>query len=98
MRHMFEWNPTYSVRVSEMDSQHQQLFRIAGELHTAMAAGQAKGAMESTLQRLIAYTRQHFESEERLMARVGYPGWKTHKVEHDRLTRQVERFEADFQC
>jgi hemerythrin len=93
---MFEWKDEYSVHIHSIDAQHQNLFRMAGELHSAMLAGQAKSVMGKVLDRLVQYTAMHFAHEERLMRQRNYPGFELHKVEHDVLTRKVLQFQADF--
>ncbi len=93
---MFEWNPEYSVNIGSIDGQHQNLFRIAAELHSAMSAGRAKGVLSQILDRLVQYTAVHFTYEERLMQSHGYPGLEEHKKEHRALTKQVMDFQADF--
>ena len=95
---MFEWNDSYSVGIASIDAQHQNLFRIAGELYAAMSAGRGKAATAQILERLVQYTVSHFAHEERLMRLYHYPGAATHKVEHDALTRQVKQFQAELQA
>ena len=94
---MFEWKDDYSVHVLSVDAQHQNLFRMAGELHAAMAAGQARGVLAKTLDRLVQYTAMHFAHEERLMRTHNYPNLAAHQAEHEALTGQVLKFQADFQ-
>ena len=95
---MFEWSDTYSVHIGSIDAQHQNLFAIARELHTAMLAGQAKASLAKILDRLVQYTASHFAHEERLMRLNDYPDLPAHKAEHDALTAQVKTFHADFQA
>jgi len=94
---MFEWNPEYSVGIGSIDSQHQTLFRLAGELHAALSAGQGKAALGRILDRLVQYTATHFAHEERLMRLCDYPDLAAHKAQHAALARQVMQFQADFQ-
>jgi len=94
---MFEWNPQYSVNISSIDGQHQNLFRMAGDLHAAMSAGQGKPALVKTLDRLVQYTKVHFAHEERLMSLHRYPDMAAHVAEHRALTKQVVAFQTDFE-
>jgi len=93
---MFEWKDEYSVNVVSIDAQHRVLFQIAGELHAAMTAGQGKAGCSKVLNRLVQYTATHFSHEERLMRERRYPDFDKHKALHDALTKQVLKFEADF--
>ncbi len=94
---MFEWKSSYSVGVAVVDAQHQNLFAIAAELHTAMAAGKGKDVLARTLDRLVRYTEAHFLAEEQLMRNAKYPGLAEHQVLHRALTAQVKQFEKEFQ-
>jgi hemerythrin len=94
---MFEWNDRYSVGIGSIDAQHQALFRLAGELHTAMITGQGKTASGKILARLIQYTMSHFAHEERLLRLNDYPDLAAHKEQHDALTRRVREFQANFE-
>jgi len=93
---MFDWKPIYSVGIREIDAQHQNLFRVAEELHSAMMAGKGKVVMARILDRLVQYTHVHFAHEERLMSAAGYPDYAAHKAEHEALTRQVESFQSEL--
>ena len=94
---MFEWNDRYSVGIGSIDGQHQGLFRLAGELHTAMMTGQGKAASGRILDRLIQYTMSHFAHEERLLRLNDYPDLAAHKAKHDALTLRVQEFQANFE-
>lgn len=93
---MFEWSSNYSVGVTSIDAQHQNLFALARELHTAMSGGQGKASTGRVLDRLIQYTVVHFAHEERLMRLHDYPDAPAHRHEHELLTRQVMKFQEDF--
>jgi hemerythrin len=93
---MFEWNPRYSVQIGSIDAQHQTLFHLAEELHSAMSAGRGKSALSRILARLVQYTMVHFAHEERLMRLHDYPDLAAHKAQHQALTQKVQQFQADF--
>ena len=94
---LFEWKEVYSVGIADIDAQHKELFRIAGELNDAMASGRGAGVLSGILERLISYTKKHFAYEERLMQIHKYPGFPTQKTQHEALTRQVLDFQRNFQ-
>lgn len=93
---MFEWNARYGVGLVSVDAQHQNLFAMCRELHEAMAAGQGKAALAKILDRLVQYTVVHFAHEERLMRLYDYPDMAAHKAQHEALTKQVLKFQQDF--
>ena len=53
--------------------------------------------MGEILARLFQYTKQHFETEEVLMARHGYQGFENHFEEHAELVEQLRRFIVRFE-
>jgi len=93
---LFQWNDSFSVGNGEIDGQHKKLFQLADRFHAAMTGGQGKKALQQTLADLIEYTKQHFASEENLMQKTSYPGYRQHKAEHDALTRKVAQFRDDL--
>lgn len=48
---------------------------------------------EKTCSELIAYTISHFDNEEMAMTAVNYPELEEHKLEHERLKREVLSFQ-----
>ncbi len=93
---LFAWNDAYAVGVPEIDRQHEHLFACAGQLHSAMMAGQGREVLGPILAGLIAYTRAHFAAEERLMQQSRFASYAAHKAEHDALTRRVVRLQQEF--
>jgi hemerythrin len=94
---MFEWQPQFSVGIPSIDGQHQNLFKMARELHDAMSKGQGRQVVGRLLDRLIHYTTVHFAHEERLMEQYQYPGYADHKAEHVALTQKVMDFQHEFE-
>ena len=95
---MFHWKQQYSVGYAQIDEQHKRLFELADELHQAMSAGKGKEVLRKTLANLIAYTKGHFATEERLMQKHHYPDYAAHKAAHDALTARVVQFEKEFEA
>jgi len=95
---MFHWKPECSVKIPEIDAQHQRLFALAAELHAAMAQGKGKTVLERSLAQLVDYTKVHFAAEEQLMGKYRYPDAAAHKVQHDQLTAQVVDLQRKFRA
>lgn len=88
-----DWCPSYSVNNSLLDEQHQQMFRIISELHSAMFRKNARQQMIAAISQLIEYTQKHFAEEERQMEKSGFPGLAGHKVAHEKLKQRVIEIE-----
>lgn len=91
------WSDKLSVGVKSLDEQHTALVETLNELHAAMMKGQARSVAGPLLHKLAAYTRDHFASEEAMMASVNYPNLAQHRVHHQELTRQVEDYLGRFE-
>jgi hemerythrin-like metal-binding protein len=90
-----EWTGALSVGIDEIDGQHKGLVAMINDLATAVEEGKGKVAEAAILERLAAYTVEHFSLEERLFAERGYPAANAHKAEHDNFVKRVEAFRAD---
>lgn len=90
------WSDKLSVGIPSLDEQHTVLFATINNLHTAMMKGQARSVIGSLLHTLASYTRNHFAAEEVMMESAGYPALTAHRIQHRRLTEQVEDYTARY--
>jgi hemerythrin len=86
---LMTWTEKLSVGVGVLDDDHKKLVSMVNELFDAMQAGHGKEKLGGILDRLVQYTRFHFDREEKLFAETGYPASRPHKEQHEALTRQV---------
>lgn len=93
---LIEWKADFSVGVAEFDNQHKKLIDLINKLHDAMRAGEGKKQLSGILEELVNYTKVHFANEEKYFGQYGYPDNSLHKLEHDKLTRQVIEFQRDY--
>lgn len=84
------WKKEYSVNIREVDEQHKYLIRIINDLHDVIVKKSDQGTVCKLLERLIQYTRTHFEGEEILMRGCDFPRYKAHKAMHDQFISEVE--------
>lgn len=92
------WQDTYSVGVERFDRDHQQLFRYFSELHESFIAGSEKQKLSAILDRLVAYTVQHFAAEEAVLKAAGYPALAEHVKEHQAFTQRIGDFAANHKA
>lgn len=93
---LLAWNDMFSVGVVEIDNQHKQLIEITNRLNEAMIADRDRQALSGILNDLLAYTRTHFEYEERLMDQHRYADREQHLLEHRKLVQIVVDFQSRF--
>jgi hemerythrin-like metal-binding protein len=93
---IFPWRTEYSVRIPQIDAQHQQLVALINELHMAMMEGNGKPALTHILSELVRYAENHFAYEETMLQQRGYSGLTGHRLEHKALMGQVYELRDQF--
>ncbi|WP_417441276.1 bacteriohemerythrin [Idiomarina sp.] len=89
---LIEWSPKLDVGIEEINRQHQRLIYIANELYRLKLRDGDQHALQRLVDSLINYTATHFNYEELLMERNGYPDLENHKLKHRDLVQDVMRF------
>ena len=83
------WSPTLAIGISEIDHQHEELFRRAERLVRALRTGDRAG-VDALFTYLAGYVEKHFLAEERLMAAAHYPGLAEHRSAHARFRAELQ--------
>jgi hemerythrin len=94
---LIQWNDTLSVKVAEIDRQHQQLIRMINDLNDAMRQGKGKSVLGKIINGLVDYTTTHFTTEEKYFDKFGYPEASSHKQAHTDFVKKVSEFKGEFE-
>lgn len=89
MGEILTWSDNLSVGIREIDEQHKKLVGMVNELHAAITEHRGSAECRRILDQLAEYTRVHFAVEESLMSILDYPGYESHRQEHEKLVGQV---------
>lgn len=89
------WRAEYSVGVDEIDYQHIGLLHVIDVLADNIRAG-GKIDVSEILDLLGEYVRDHFVTEERMMARYGYPFMSEHIVQHNIFKQRFYRLKEEI--
>lgn len=87
------WNPGLATGHATIDEQHQELFARADSLIDAMLQGKASAEVAGLVAFLRDYCRDHFATEELLMARSGYPLAAGHAQAHRYFEQRFQELE-----
>jgi hemerythrin-like metal-binding protein len=91
----FEWKDEYSVKVAEIDEQHQKLIKIIDDLYQALMAGTAKASLPEIFGRLNDYVIYHFATEEKYFKEFEYKDAPMHISQHEKYKIDIAKMEKD---
>lgn len=83
-----EWTPLLSVGHEDLDAQHRELFRRAGEVILGVRAGRGV-ELAGLIEFLHEYAVGHFAFEEERMRESAFPGYLRHCAEHARFLEDL---------
>ena len=83
------WSENDAVNVESIDAQHRKMINIVNHLHSLFTT---KDRSDTTLLELDEYLKEHFHTEETFMIENKYPGYISHKLEHDRYYAKISNF------
>lgn len=89
------WEPKYSVGVEQIDNQHKELIKTINMLIDVLGTIPTKEQLDVIIQRLIAYKRYHFVTEEKYFDEFKYEGSAEHKAKHKEFNDTVKRLIAE---
>ncbi len=93
---LMTWDDSFSVKVQEIDIQHQKLVELLNQLHELMKTGQGKTVLEPILDELITYAGTHFSTEEKYFDLFHFSETVRHKNEHKQFVKKVQAFQNEF--
>lgn len=91
-----KWTPDLSVGVKHIDDQHKIWFEKANELFEAGKAQRAKEYINTMIDFLDEYTKQHFKDEEAYMEKIGYPELEAQKKAHASFVQDLAKLKSDY--
>lgn len=90
------WNHRYETGIDLIDAQHRTLFETLNRLSQAFRNGTSGQHTEVGLDALLAYTLEHFRTEEAFMEERAYPGLAAHAAEHAQLAKRAQELESHY--
>jgi len=93
-----QWNKLFNTNIKKIDEQHEGLVSILNSLHDSMLKGDSNSELGKLLEKLVDYTVVHFQTEEELFDKYGFPETAKHKAEHKVLAGQASKFLDDHKA
>lgn len=94
----FEWADDMVIDEGEIDEDHKKLVRLVNELHTATSVGTGQEVIEKIMTELIAYTKEHLQREEHMMAAINFPNLERHKLSHKKFAEKLNILQSQFEA
>lgn len=88
-----QWTEDLAVGIEEIDTQHRELYSNVAALHEAMREHRLE-RVPDILEFLQRYALEHFATEERHMAAMGYPHLAEHRAAHREFVAEFLRHKA----
>jgi hemerythrin len=91
------WTSDYSVGVASLDADHITVASVINRLHEVKQFGIDEAVIGGILKVVIDHAHTHFQREEELLEKYGYPELEQHKKEHRLITEQLEKLHEAYQ-
>ncbi len=83
------WRDEMSVGNGRIDQDHRYLFCLINTIEFSLSSCGDKDILETALDQLDYYTKDHFEREEKLMLKISYPKYPDQRSAHELLISQL---------
>lgn len=91
------WKSEYNVTIQSIDDQHKVLVKLMNDLNNAMLHEKGKNEIGRIIKGLVDYTEYHFNYEEGLLKKYGYPDFDNHKKLHVKFVDQIKTVLNEFE-
>lgn len=92
---LFTWTQENSVKIIEIDEQHQKLFSIINGLYDLMSQNQTQDEILKIINELNNYADYHFKTEEKYFNQFNYEDSKNHILLHNSYKEKINKFIED---
>lgn len=85
-----QWSKSVELNVPILDKQHKIMVDLTNQLHDLLET-RNKTKIKETLKNIVAETKIHFETEDKLMEESKLPLFFSHKQEHERFYNKLNK-------
>lgn len=87
-----KWTSDLTCGDPHIDNQHKEMIKRINAIHLALNNQLTDDEIYKIIDFLNGYIMFHFDDEEKLMKKHDYKGAIYHKMEHDKLTKEVKQY------
>jgi hemerythrin len=91
------WSEGFNLGIEAIDQQHRKIVDYINQLYEAFTGGQPQKKLGKMLNELVDYTNYHFDFEENLQEKAGYPFLDAHKKTHGLFAKRISDFQTRFE-
>jgi len=91
------WNNSMSVNIISIDYQHKKLIEEINDFYNNLFRKRSKEAISDIVYQLKKYSIYHFQTEEALMKKYGFNGFKEHRQEHQEFISKIDEIEKKLE-
>ena len=91
------WTDECAVGVESLDADHIIIFSLIKHIDESIRSDANRKTIRSILKILIYHAISHFQHEEKLMEKHGYPEIMAHKTEHHRIVTEMQLLLTDYE-
>jgi len=92
------WTHEYNVGIDSIDADHIIIFSLINHIDEAHQSGTDERAIGRILRVLIDRATAHFQREEMLMRKNGYPDADAHAEQHERIMAELGALFASYEA
>lgn len=93
---IIKWRESYETGVEVMDNEHRELIEIINLLYQMQRDKKSYDELQDIYQRLLDYTQNHFQHEEKLMAESEYSGLEKQRQDHEEFVAKLKDMKEDL--
>jgi hemerythrin-like metal-binding protein len=91
------WNDGLSVRIPEIDAEHQNFILLVNELNAAIIGRMDVEEIKYRMQSILNDATKHFAHEDQLFKQWGYPEAEEHAKKHEELVLAMHEIMSHFE-
>lgn len=94
---LMSWSPQLGIGDATIDAEHQELFRLINTFHDHWIQNRDRQEIAKVLNQLVTYAQDHFQHEEAIMLRHGYPQLADHQFIHELMVDTIFKLRKSFE-